>query len=225
MIDKRLPSAVIFDMDGLLVDTEPMHGESYARTFAEYGLELGLEEYRQAVTIGKMGARELYLAIGGNESKWHEVSVIKAKEFGRIFENNGYLMPGVLNLLESLKQANIPAAIATSAGRRSLGIVMDKFNLVPYFDHLVTWNDVEAQKPDPDVFIEAARRIGVRNEDCVALEDSPRGVLAAYRAGMKCIAVPTSSSADGDFSLATLVVNSLEEVTIDRLRQLFTPSV
>ena len=222
MIDMRLPAAVIFDMDGLLVDTEPMHGESYVRTFAHFGLKLSVEEYRQAVTIGGMSVLNLYLSHGGDESRWQEVSVQKSKCFKCIFEKNGALMPGVLNLLDSLRQAHIPTAIATSSGRSSLKTIMDKFDIQPFFDHLITWRDVETSKPDPDAFIEAARRMDARCEDCIVLEDSPRGVLAAHRAGMKCIAVPTSSTADGDFSLATVVVNSLEDVTIESIRQLFT---
>ncbi|MGC8863329.1 MAG: HAD family hydrolase, partial [Armatimonadota bacterium] len=111
-------------------------------------------------------------------------------------------------------------AVATSARRRSLDIIIDRYGLRSYFDVIVTKDDAGVEKPDPRPYLIAAERLGVDPKRCVAIEDSPRGVIAAARAGMKCIAVPTASTANGDFSLATLIVRSLAEIDLDTLRSL-----
>lgn len=217
----QLPSAVMFDMDGLLVDTEPIHAETYCRIFTEMGLKLSAEEYRQAINIGLMDVDELFYSIGGREDKWQYVCRQKAQLFTELINENAVLLPGVLDLLESLKKERVPTALCTSAGNSTLVAIMGKFDLQSYFDVVVTWQDVQATKPAPDSYLEGARRLGVNASECVALEDSPRGALAAHYAGMKCIAVPTVCTGDGDFSTAAMVVKSLEEVSLPVMRGLF----
>lgn len=217
----RLPSAVLFDMDGLIVDSEPIHAETYCRIFTDMGLKITPEDYRRAINIGTMNVGELYYSIGGKEEHWQDVNKHKARLFTQLVEEKAVLLPGVLTLLDSLKSENVPAALCTSAGNTTLTAIMAKFDLLHYFDAVVTWQDVQATKPEPDAYIEGARRLGLRPDECIALEDSPRGALAAYNAGMKCIAVPTGCTADGDFSTAALVVKSLEEVSLTVIRGLF----
>lgn len=217
----RLPRAVIFDMDGLLADTEPTNIAAYVGIMRDMGLDVTEEGYRQAVTIGGISVRDLYDQLGGDPAQWPSAHKAKARQYRAVLSERGRLMPGVIELLESLRAAEIPTAIATSGARHSLEIILDVFRIARYFDVFVAKEDARAEKPDPDAYILAAERLGVRPEECVALEDSPRGVEAAIRAGMKCIAVPTAQTIDGDFSLATLVVRSLEEVSLDTLRCLF----
>lgn len=217
---KTLPSAVIFDVDGVLADTEPLHAEAWCAVLADMGFALTVEEYRRAVTLGHMDVREVYVSIGGDMAAWREAMDAKAALVKTLLAERGALMPGVLDLLWFLKAAKIPTAIATAAGKRSMGIILDRFELRDYFDDYVTWEEVQVSKPDPEAFLIAARKLGVAPEECVVIEDSPCGVLAAHRAGMKCVAVPTDSTSDGDFSLADLVVNSLEAVSLESLRKL-----
>jgi len=216
----NLPAAVIFDMDGVLADTEPLHGECFVRAFAGFGIEATLEEYRQAVTIGGLTVRDYFLSLDGDPSDWDRVKAIKDAALQEAIKERQALLPGVLRLLDALRSARIPTAIATSARRKSLDIVIDRLGLRSYFDITVTKDEAEAEKPDPGLYLMAAERLGVDPKDCVAIEDSPRGVIAATRAGMKCIAVPTPSTADGDFSPATLVVRSLEDIDLKTLRNL-----
>ena len=215
-----MPQAVIFDMDGVLADTEPLHGKSFVQAFGKLGIRTTLERYRQAVTLAGSTVRDYYLSLGGQESTWERIKQIKDKLITALIESDGVLMPGAVDLLRLLKGASIPTAVATSARRASLEIVLDKFELWPYFDAFATKDDVEAEKPDPAVFLLAAEKLAVDPAACIVVEDSPRGVLAAHRAGMKCIAVPTPSTADGDFSLADVVVDSLEAVNLEALRGL-----
>ena len=219
-VDVELPAAVIFDMDGVLADTEPLHGKCFVRAFAGFGIETTPEEYRQAVTIGGSTVRDYFLSLGGDPSDWDRVKGIKDAFMEEAVEHGEALMPGVVPLLDLLRSAGIPVGLATSARRRSLDIIIDRLGLRPYFDVTVTKDEAQAEKPDPEIYLTAAQRLGVDPAGCVAIEDSPRGVLAAVRAGMKCVAVPTRSTADGDFSAATLVVRSLEEVDLDTLRRI-----
>lgn len=217
----QLPSAVMFDMDGLIVDSEPIHAETYCRIFQDMGLSITPEDYRQAINLGSMTVGDLYYSIGGKEEHWQEVNRHKARIFTQLIHEKAVLLPGVTQLLDSLKHENIPTALCTSAGNTTLTAIMGKFDLLHYFDVVLTWQDVKAIKPAPDSYIEGAKRLGVDPCECVALEDSPRGALAAHHAGMKCIAVPTSLTLDGDFSTASLVVRSLNEVSLPLMRSLF----
>ena len=218
----NMPQAVIFDMDGVLADTEPLHGKCFIQAFRELGIHTDLERYRQAVTLGGSPVKDYYVSLGGEESTWQRIKQIKDALMTESTEKDGVLMPGAVDLLRLLKGASIPTAVATSARRKSLEIVLDRFELWPYFDAFATKDDADEEKPDPAVFLLAAERLGVDPAACVVVEDSPRGVVAAHRAGMKCIAVPTPSTADGDFSLADVVVNSLEDVDLDTLHRLTT---
>jgi len=217
--DNTIPMGVIFDMDGVLADTEPLHAKTYVQAFCQAGLCIDEEQYRQAITLGGSSVRNLFKSLGGKDEQWPEVARAKAIGFKEMLDRHGKLMPGVTELLVSLRRNGLSIALATSAGRNTLSIVMDRFDLWQCFDVFVTWQDVEAEKPDPEAFILAARRLQVEPEDCVVIEDSPRGVLAAHRAGMKCIAVPTPSTADGDFSYADLLVGSLELVDLSVIRK------
>jgi HAD superfamily hydrolase (TIGR01509 family) len=208
-------------MDGVLVDSEPLHTASYVQAFKEVNKVVTAEQYRQAVTLGNATVKKFYLSVGGDIEQWDTVAKRKAVLVRELMHARGRLMPGIIELLEALKAERIPTALATSSGKKSLEAVMSKFDLRPYFQHVATWEDVNAVKPKPDGFIFAAEKLGVQCCDCVVFEDTPRGVLAANLAGMKCVAIPTSTTHDGDFSLATLVVKSLEDVDMGVIRGLF----
>lgn len=217
----RLPAAVIFDMDGVLADTEPLHGACFIQAFRRMGIEISFEDYRQAVTLGGSSVRDFYLRLGGDASTWDAVKAIKDDALQAALRRGIHLMPGVMDLLLALRRMGISTAVATSARRRSLELVLDRLNLWSYFGAFATKDEVDVEKPDPAVFLLAAVKLEAVPADCVVIEDAPRGVLAASRAGMKCVAVPTPSTADGDFSLATICVPSLSDVSIPFLQALF----
>lgn len=221
MINKVLPDAVIFDMDGVLADTEPLHGSCFIRTFINHGINISFEDYRLAVTIGGSTVKDYFISLGGNAAYWTDIKALKDELMLEAVAQDGVLMPGVIETLEMLRSAGIQTAVATSARKMSLDIILNRFNLQPYFDAFATKDEVDAEKPSPAVFLLAAKKLGVEPADCVVIEDSPRGVMAAHRAGMKCIAIPTRTTLDGDFSLATLVTESLSNVDLDMLKSLF----
>lgn len=214
------PSAVIFDMDGVLTDTEPLHGECFSRAFKEMAVHITLEDYRRAVTIGGSTVKNYFSSLGGDVSAWEQIKALKDAALVEVIQEKGRLMPGVIEILDLLDSLGIRKAIATSARRKSLEIILDPFDLIRRFDVVVTKEEVPAEKPHPGGFLLAAEKLGVDPAECVVIEDSPRGVLAAHRAGMKCIAIPTTSTYDGDFTLATLVIESLLDLDTNALNQL-----
>lgn len=219
-----LPVAVIFDMDGVLADTEPLHGRCFVRAFAQVGIHIQFEDYRQAVTIGGSPVRDLYLSLGGDLADWDHVKSVKDRALQAELADHIGPLPGVRTLIDLLRGSGVRVGLATSARRRSMQLVLDRLGMWSCFDVFATKDEVDVEKPNPAVFLLAASLLRVDPARCVVIEDSPRGVLAANRAGMKCLAVPTPSTADGDFSLADLVVDSLEAVSLDTLRALFADS-
>lgn len=222
-MSNTLPKAVIFDMDGVLADTEPVHGRAFVRAFAGVGIRIDFEDYRRGVTLGGNTVRDLFVSLGGNLEMWEKVKSIKDREMQATLALDGVKpLPGVRRLIEDLRRSDIRVALATSARSRSMQLVLDRLDMWSCFDAFATKDDVEVEKPDPAVFLHAASLLRVKPAECAVIEDSPRGVLAAKRAGMKCVAVPTPSTADGDFSLADAVVNSLECVSAASLARLFS---
>jgi len=217
------PCAVIWDMDGLIVDSEPIHAATYARTFTEFGVPMSPEGYRQAVTLAGTPMLELWARMGGDPDAWAEVLDVKSRRFMELVKQQPEPMPGVRRLLEELRAEGVPSIMATSSRLRSAEAVLDHFGIREFFIDLVTKEDVDREKPEPDGFIEAARRLSLSADVCLVLEDSPKGVLAAHRAGIRCIAVPNDSTRDGDFTLAALVLGSLEAAHIQLMRSLWLP--
>lgn len=199
-------------MDGLLADSEPLHYQAMNRVFQSYGkhftkedninLYYGLPDLEAA---RDMVARfNLPLSAG-------ELVLQKEKE-GEKLLTRVKPMPGLLELLQKLKAAGIKMAIASSSKLATIKVVVNAVGVAGYFQFLSSVDRVENGKPAPDVYLLAAKRLGVAPEDCLVLEDSPAGVLAAVAAGMTVFAIPGKEIMNGDFSQANKVLNSLDEV-------------
>jgi len=128
-------------------------------------------------------------------------------------------LPGVRDILRSLHQAGFSQAIASSAPPKNIGLVLESTGIGEYFDAIVSGDEVSAGKPDPEIFLEAARRLGAAPSRCVVIEDAIAGVEAAVAARMRCIAV-TNTNPSEKLSQADLVVKSLEELSADVLENL-----
>ncbi len=215
-----LPFAVIFDMDGVLVDSEPLHIRAYVQAWSEFGLELDPQEYVQQVTIGGALIRSLFESHGGDPSDWEALFARKTEIYGTLVQHELRPMPGALELLAELKTNGIPRALATSASRVSMDLVFAALGLSSRFDATVTLEDVAKQKPAPDAFLHAATLLNMPPDRCIVIEDAPKGIVGAKAAGMKCVVVPTPLSRSSDLSAADLVVTSLEHVTVGRLATL-----
>lgn len=211
--------AIIFDLDGVLVDSEPLSNESVRLTLKGFGVNYD-GRYRK-VTIGR-GERDNFQFFKekfGIKASLEEMLEEKRRTYRRVIERQGVkLIEGALELLGTVVKRGLKMAVATSGAWPYLKL--KKSGLGRIFRVVITSDDVKKTKPAPDLFLEAARRLKVRPGECLVLEDSKAGLLAAKAAGAKCVVIPGSYNRDEDFSEADLVVKSLREINLNMLKSL-----
>lgn len=221
------PRALIFDFDGVIADSEPLHLTAFQETLAAHGIALGREEY-YARYLGFDDHDAIVEALGtaGRPAAPETVRVLMADKAARFLAlaRAASLLPGVDRLVREAA-ARVPLAIASGALRLEIELVLANAGLADAFSAVVSAEDVRAGKPSPEGFLAALGRLracvpDLAPAECVVVEDSPPGVEAARRAGMRCVAV-TSSVARAALAEADLVVSSLEEVGWDRLAALY----
>jgi HAD superfamily hydrolase (TIGR01509 family) len=211
-------STVIFDLDGLLTDTERLHCQAWRQTLADIGVDVSEEQYADHWIRAGLGI-DGFVRVRGLP---HDADALRRSKLGlfmALLETSLCPMPGALELMETLRGRK-RLALATSSYRENVDQILRQLDLARYFETIATNESVARVKPHPDLFLWVAERMGVDAPECVVLEDAEKGVLAAHAAGMKVIAVPTRHTAGNDFSKATLVVTSLAEVTLPLLDSL-----
>jgi HAD superfamily hydrolase (TIGR01509 family) len=211
-------STVIFDLDGLLADTEPLHCRAYQMAFAERGVGLNADEYAEHWVRNGKGIVD-WVESRGLAVDPHGLRVRKSEHYLALLESSLRPMEGALELLDAL-QGIRRMALASSSYRDAIDGVLAGLRIAPYFEAIVSGLDVANVKPSPDIFLKAARDLVVDPSECLVLEDAEKGVIAAHRAGMRCVAVPNEFTKHHDFSMATRVCSSLREVNFDFLREL-----
>jgi HAD superfamily hydrolase (TIGR01509 family) len=207
---RRMPAAVIFDNDGLTLDTEHTWTRAESALYARYDTEFTLDHKREMLgTSGEKSALTMERHLGqpgrGDELRVELRELVHAELDGTGVET----MPGALELIEALRGSGTPIALATNSGREFATRALRAAGIYEHFDAVVSAEDVARPKPAPDVYLAAAAAVGAAPEECVALEDSETGVAAAKAAGMTVIGVPSFPGIDLD--AADLVVESLRD--------------
>jgi beta-phosphoglucomutase-like phosphatase (HAD superfamily) len=209
----RMPAAVVFDMDGLLFDTEVLYQEAIQLAAAEGGHEVAIDVFNRTVGFPSAESRALLLSHFGETFPVDEFQETWVRHFWVIAETRLALKLGALELLDTLDQFRLPRAIATSSSRRTVERHLTAHNLMRRFAEIVGHGDYERGKPAPDPFLKAAERLGVEPQLCLALEDSHNGVRSASSAGMMTIMVPDLLEPTDEIrGLCTFVVRDLHEV-------------
>ena len=215
--------AIIFDMDGVLLDSEPLHLQAWQMLLADFAINYGFEEHKQF-----LGRKDLFMA-GQLCLRFNlpvsaaQLTCQKERCYLQLVEKHAVPRAGLLRLLDQLVSAGMPCALASSATAATIASTLSVLALNSYFQSVSSGDDVENGKPAPDVFLLAAGNLKVQPERCVVIEDTRNGILAARSAGMICVAVPCASTVHEDHSLAHLQLQSLEELSLERLRQLALP--
>ncbi|RZK45484.1 MAG: HAD family hydrolase, partial [Hymenobacter sp.] len=198
---------VIFDMDGVIIDTEPIHHAAFFAHFAELDIPVSAAEY--ASFLGS-STRNVYQALKARYQLADEVEDLLLRKralFNAVFDTDSSLdlLPGVRPLLDDLRQAGLQLVLASSASKATIKRVFDRFGLAPYFAHVVSGEDFERSKPDPAIFRHAAELAATPVTECVVIEDSSNGMAAARAAGIYCIGYASPHSEGQDVSLADRV--------------------
>jgi HAD superfamily hydrolase (TIGR01509 family) len=206
---------LIFDMDGVLIDSEPLHLCAYQELLQGFGIT-----FTEADNYPFIGRTDLELAqhlIALHKLPVQPLQLIEKKEavLARLFGTKLMPMPGLMMVLERAGQICLPTAVASSATLPTIQLVIKTLDIARYFQTLTSGDEVEHGKPAPDVYLLAAERIGVSPKNCLVIEDSLNGVLAAKAAGMQCIAIPCQATKHQDHTKADKILGTLEALNLD----------
>ncbi|HIG98360.1 TPA: HAD family phosphatase [Candidatus Woesearchaeota archaeon] len=208
-------TAVIFDHDGVIADTEPLHFRADNAILARYGASISAEANDGMVGMSTRKSWEIMRELFRLPQTAEWLAGEKTSEAVKIIRQEG-IKPneGLLPLLGMFRKAGFVMAIASGQYRRVVDAVISTLGISEYFSSIVTVEDVSLGKPNPEPFLAAAGKLGIPPVQCIAIEDSSAGVASAKAAGMKCIALKTPSTASHDFSMADKIVNGLKELQI-----------
>jgi putative hydrolase of the HAD superfamily len=215
-------AAVIFDFDGVVLDSETPEYESHRQLYEQCGVPLTIDEWCDAIGLWSEGHDDRRFDTLSSRAPNAPPRDHYHAERRRIFEALLPLEPmrGIRELLAALDEAGVPAAIASTAPARWVLPAAERIGLRARFRAIVTGDVVSRRKPAPDVYLEAARQLGVDPSQAVAIEDSAPGVAAARAAGMAVVAIPHWLTETHDLKAAHLLVPHAGELTVERLERL-----
>lgn len=211
--------AVIWDMDGIIIDSAPYHLKAWQEVFSKRGLNFTGDDFRSSFGMRNDTIIGGFLGEGASDEEIAAIGREKEASFRLKIRQNPRPLPGVVALMAALAERDLKMAIASSAPRENIELVIDTLGIARHFLVIISEKDVTRGKPEPDGYLLAAKRLGVKPENCLVIEDAIVGVTAARRAGMHCLAVTNSHPRDS-LSDADLVVDSLEEISAGDIAKL-----
>ena len=216
---KNEVKAVIWDMDGVIADTAQYHLKGWQMVFQKRGANYTEEDFRR--NTGKRSDSIIRSVLGKQRPRNEIMTIIREKDenFRQLMGQNIRPFPGVLKLIALLKEHGFKTAIASSAPMENIRLITQSLKIHNRFNAIVSGWEVTKGKPDPQIFLLTAEKLGVEAENCIVIEDAIAGVTASKRAGIYCIAV-TNTTPREDLREADLVIDTLEEITVDDLDRL-----
>jgi len=203
--------AVVFDMDGLMFNTEDMYTLAGEELLRRRGRKFTDELKHKMMGLRPQPSFEAMIDHCGLSDTWQELAEESNRLFLDFLDGHLAMMPGLMELLDALERAGIPKAIGTSSSRELVAACLRPFNLQGRFRFVLAAEDIAHGKPHPEIYLTAAQRFGTPPAEMAVLEDSENGCLAAASAGAYVVAVPGEHSMGQDFSIASLVVESLAD--------------
>ncbi|HUB93484.1 MAG TPA: HAD family phosphatase [Verrucomicrobiae bacterium] len=212
--------AVIFDMNGVIIDDEQFHREAWRRYCKRHGFRLTEDDFKHHVfgTTEKDTFQFLY-GRSLSDAEVESFSNERVDEVIELVKSRATVPPGLKDLIEDITSAGMKLGIATSARRRYFNFVMDQLKLREYFSAVLTAQDVHKGKPDPEIYVGCAKRLQVDPRECVVIEDTISGIKSGQAADMKVIAITTTHPKD-ELTIADLIVSSFKELSIERIENL-----
>lgn len=212
---------VIFDMDGVISDTQKVHAEMESKILKTYEIDISPDEITR-IYAGTSDS-EFFPKVFSDFKKEvpqdvDSVNEKKLEAITRALRGNVVPIPGVKNLINILKIEGFPLGVASGSGPELINLILSELGIRDEFDEITSSEEVERGKPDPAVFLLAAKKLNSKPNECLVIEDGVNGMIAAKNAGMKCIGLVPEK--DADVYPADLLVQSLEEISIETIRQL-----
>lgn len=214
--------AVIFDMDGVLIDSEPLHLLTDKSLLKRLNVEVEENYFDKYVGVTNPVMWKEIVTSFNIQRSLQEILNIELSLKLKLLKKGNYLpMEGVLELLKDLYDHNIPISIASSSSSIFIKEVFKKLKIEKYVQLYISGENIEKSKPEPDIFLKTAELLQVRPEECIVIEDSKNGVIAAKRAGMKCIGFQNVNSGNQDLSKADFIVSTIKEITIEKMQKIW----
>lgn len=203
----------IFDMDGLMIDTEKLLVKYWRQAAAEFGYEMTFEHVLGIRSLSRKYSVPKLKGIFGDEFPFDEVRSLRIRLMNEYIDKNGFdIKKGLFELLDYLKSKGIKIAVATATSRDRAVMYLERINALQYFDAVICGDMVKNGKPEPDIYLTAAAELGLPPEECAAFEDSPNGLKSAYAAGCKVVMIPDLSQPDSETEpYTTAVYESLDK--------------
>jgi len=215
--------AVIFDMDGVIINSEPMHQKAYRMMFEKFNLNVSEQLYTSFTGMATLPICEKLCEVFALDHSPQVLVDSKRYFFKQLFENGEELklIDGVLELIQHYHQLKITLILASSASMANINMTFQKFNLDPYFKAKISGAELKASKPHPEIFEKAVTLSGVSKEACFVIEDATNGIIAAKAAGLFCVAFDGGHSQHQNYTQADRVVTDLKSLQLENLKQLF----
>ncbi len=215
--------AVLFDMDGVIVDTEPLHHKAYFRMFYDRNLDVSDAMYhsftgQSTLRVCQQLCEHFKLAVNPQELVLHKRII-----FQELFKKDPELalITGALDRIEEYYENGLTLVLASSASMGTINAVFERFDLNRYFKAKLSGADLKASKPHPEIFLKAAQAAEKEKENCVVIEDSTNGIIAAKAANIRCIGYDSLHSKDQNYNLADKVITHFDEIAYSDLKQWF----
>lgn len=203
--------AILWDNDGVLVDTEHLYFQATKDVLQSIGITLSKADYIELFLIQNRGAWHLARALGKSAAEVEALRLQRNDLYAQYLGEQNAAIDGAQEVLKTL-HGQIYMGVVTSSRRRHFNIIHSQTGFLPYFDFVLTCDDVANTKPDPEPYLKGLERSGYAASECIVIEDSERGLAAAKEAGLTCWVIPTGLTQSGDFSTADAVLSDVREV-------------
>jgi len=212
---------IIFDMDGVLVDSEPLHKEVLENVFNELAIDYTKEYHDTLVGMPSTPKWKKIISDFNLERDISELIELNKSAFYKEIESRDIpVTEGLFSLLDRLDKLNLKKSLASSSPVKLINIIVDRLEIRHHFDYLVSGEEVERGKPFPDIFLKVAELYNIEPSDFLVIEDSHNGVLAAKAAGMTCIGYKNLNSGNQDLTKADIVIDHFDELSDKVLKEL-----
>jgi len=214
--------AVLFDMDGVIVDTEPLHGKAYYKMFDAVNISVSDELYESFTGQSTRNICKQLCKLFNLQESPETLVQLKRDFFKELFFNDDSLdlIDGVLDVIKDYYKNGMTLVLASSASMMTINNVFNRFDLNQYFIAKLSGADLKASKPHPEIFINAAIASGYSKKECLVIEDSTNGIKAANSAGIYCIGYDSINSKNQDYSKANKVVSHFETISYKKIKGL-----